>query len=222
MSSETPGSGMSPDSGSTEERLRAYVQANAGRFTDEAITTELIRAGYAPDAIRSALAEAASRGLPAPQTGRAVRMILAAYGITFAILSLGMLTNAGKTTGYLMPDAGGGITILAGSLGVALIASLVWVASRRVVFLLAGTGIALAGAVVLKDVVVGGYGGGIFQAIVMLLIGIGLVVLVLRTGSAPSQRTTATLGLLLVAPVLLLVAIAGICVASGLPIPRAG
>jgi hypothetical protein len=56
----------------------------------------------------------------------------------------------------------------------------------------------------------------------MLGIAIGIGVLAFRTSSAPAGRMTATLSVLLVVPALLLLVVGGICVASGLPIPRAG
>ena len=71
--------------------------------------------------IAAALADAAVRGLGGPPTGRAVRTILVAYVVTFAILSLGMLANSGRSSGHLLPDAIGGIAILAGGLLVAFV-----------------------------------------------------------------------------------------------------
>jgi hypothetical protein len=211
MSSATPGSGTPPDTGPTDEKLRAYVDANAGRYTDAAIAAELIKAGYAPDAIRAALADAAARGLAIRPVSRAVRTILAAYGITFAILSLGMLANSSNLGGHLMPDASGGIVLLAGSLAVAFVISLIWVASRRLFVIGAAVLLGLSGAVAISSV----------QGLVMLAVAIGVVVVALRTASSPGSRATETLGVLLVVPLLLLLVVGGICVASGLPIPRA-
>ena len=214
MTSETPGPGTPPEEAPTTANLQAYVDANAGRFTDAAITEELTRAGYAPDAIRAALADATQRGIAAPQTRRAVRTILAAYGITFAILSLGMLTNMGKPFGNYMPDAAGGIVVLFASLAVALAASLFWVASRRGFVLVIALGIGVTGFATLIS-------GNISGALALLL-AIVVGFLIARTSTPPSERTTASLGLLLVVPVIFLLVVGGICVASGLPIPRAG
>lgn len=214
MSSDLPGSGTPPEAAPTEERLQAYVDANAGRFTDEAITAELVRAGYAPDAIRAVLAEAAARGQVMPPTGRAVKTILAAYAITFAILSLGMLVNAGADLGSYMPNAVVGIAILAFSLFVAFVGSLIWISSRRVFAIAAAVLLGISG-------VIGIASSPGFPGVVLLAIAIGIGVLALRTPSALVGRTT-TLGVLLVVPALLLLVVGGICVASGLPIPRAG
>lgn len=214
MNSESPHPGT-PGEGAQNSaaNLKAYVDANSGRFTDETITAELTRAGYAAEDVRAALAEAAARGLVAPPTGRAVRRILAAYVITFAILSIGMLANSGKSLGMYMPDTSGGIAILAGSLGVAFVASLIWVASRR--------GFAILMALFLGISGVNSLGSG-FAGLVLIAIAIGIGVLALRTSAAPADRPTATLSVLLVIPVLLLLVVGGICVASGLPIPRPG
>ena len=215
MTSETPGPGAPAEGApTTTANLQAYVDANAGRFTDAAITAELTRAGYAPDAIRAALADAAQRGISTPQTRRAVRTILAAYGITFAVLSLGMLVNMGKPFGNYMPDSAGGIVILAASLGVALAASLFWVASRRGFAMVIALGIGVTGFATLIS-------GNISGALALTL-AIVIGVLIARTSTPPSERTNASLSLLLVVPVIFLLVVGGICVASGLPIPRAG
>lgn len=214
MTSETPGPGTPPEEGPTTANLQAYVDANAGRFTDAAITAQLTGAGYAPDAIRAALADAAKRGIAAPQTGRAVRTILAAYIVTFAVLSLGMFVNAGKSFGNYMPDATGGIVILGTSLGVAFVASLIWVASRRAFALVIALIVGLVGIASLT-------GSGI-MSVAILALAVVIAVVALRTSSPPSERTTAALSTLLVVPVILLLVVGGICVVSGLPIPRAG
>jgi hypothetical protein len=207
-----PSAERSPDGGPTAEKLRAYVDANAGRYTDEALTAELIRAGYPPDDVRASLAEAAGRGLERPPTGRAAMTILAAYGITFLVLSLGMVANHGTANGEFMPTASGGIQILATSLGLTFVASLVWIASRRLFAVGIGALVALAGL------------GGIstFAGLAAIAIGVGIIILAVRTRPSTAVGPPATLGALLVVPVLLLLVVGGICVASGLPIPRPG
>ena len=196
------------------ERLKAYVDANAGRFTDEAITAELTRAGYAAEDIRAALAEG-RRPAVAPPTRRAVVTILAAYGVTFALLSLGMLVNTYRV--QYGPDAIGGIMVLAGSLGFALLLSFAWVGSRRVAGLILAAFLGFVGVGWLSTT-----GGGDLIGFVILGIAIGLAVLAFRRGPAPTTRSTATFGVLLSVPVILLVIVAGLCIATGMPIPRAG
>lgn len=221
MSSESPDGGT-PGEGAQDSsaNLKAYVDANAGRFTDETITAELTRAGYAPEDVRAALADAAGRGLGAAPTGRAVRTILVAYVVTFALLSLGMLTNAGRSFGSYMPDAIPGIAILAGGLGLAFAGSLFWIASRRGFALLIALLLGISGV---SSIVSAGQGGSNgLTGVVLLAIAIGIVVLVFRAKSAPTGRSTVTFGVLLAIPVLLLLVVGGICVASGLPIPRLG
>lgn len=136
----------------TAAKLQAYVARYGGKFTDAAITTELLRAGYAAEDIRAALTEV-SGGITA-RTSRATRTILAAYAVTFALLTIGMLSNS----------ASGGVIVLGVSLGFALLLSLLWARKRR--------------------------------------------------------AATATLGALLAIPVVLLIIVAGLCLATGLPVPH--
>jgi len=212
MTSNLPGSGMAPDDGPTASKLRAYVDANAGRFTDAVITAELVKAGYDPDAISAALAQAASREQGTSQTGRAVKTILILYAATFALLSLGMLLNTYRA--QYAPDAIGGIVILAGSLGFALLLAFAWVGNRRAAALIFALLLGLFG--------VGTLGSGNVGGFLLLATAIALLVLVYRRGSVPTTRSTATLAALLSVPVILLVIVAGLCIATGLPIPRAG
>lgn len=221
MSSELPDVGT-PGEGAqnTAAKLKAYVDANSGLFTDDAITAELTRAGYPREDIAAALADAAVRRLGGPPTGRAVRTILVAYVVTFAILSLGMLANSGMSRDHLLPDASGGIAILAGGLLVAFVASLIWIASRRGFALAIGLILGISGVSSIGSV--GGVGGALLAGVVLLAIAVGIGVLVWRAKPASAGRSTATLGLLLAIPVILLLVVGGICVASGLPIPRLG
>lgn len=195
--------------------LAVYVNANAGTFTDEALTGELIRAGYAAADIRSALAAARARNRSRPSS-RAVRAILAAYGGTFVLLSAGMLVNHGTAGGAFVPTGPAGIAILAVSLLVALGLSAVWLASRRAFAIIALVVIALYA---LNGFSAGG--AGITVSAVIEIACLGGVVLLLRRRSVGPRGQTA-LGVLLAIPVLLLLVVAGICVASGLPIPAVG
>jgi hypothetical protein len=201
------------DAGQRAEKLRIYVRANAGRFTDAALSAELQRSGYSTDEINAALADAV-RDAPAPQGRRAIATILIAYAVTFAVLSLGMLGNASLgSSGCCMPGAAGGIVILGISLAVALLLSLAWVGNRRAAALL------FAGLIILYGV--GTLGAGT-AGVIAIAIGVALAVLVLRRGPPTTGRATATLGTLLSVPVILLVIVAGLCVITGMPIPRAG
>ena len=190
--------------------LDAYVAANAGRFTDEVLYSTLVAAGHSPEDVRAALASASARLRPRSAAPQAVLRILLSYGAVFALLSAGMLLN-GRPAGYLMPDTGEGIRILAISLGVALVASLIWVASRR--FFALGA-LALFVAYVLGATV----GSGLLAllSLVAVLV-VGGVVLVRQP--RVSGIGQASLALLLAIPLLMLLVVGGICLASGLPIP---
>jgi len=198
----------------SDPAMQAYIQANAGRFTDEALVEALIQAGHDPAAARAAVAAAAAGQTAPPPRSRAVRSIVIAYVAVFAVLSLGMLANSGRTSGEFVPTGAGGIAILAASLGVAFLISMVWVASRRAFALGLAFIVGLAGLGALTA-------GGLYGAL-PLAIAIGIVFLVFRAGPAPARPSTTTVGVLLVIPLLLLLAVGGICVASGLPIPGAG
>ena len=209
---------VAPDAGSAGRAdLDAYVTANAGRFTDDALYSALVAAGHAPDDVRAALARAQPLRPESPAP-RARRTILIAYFGVFALLSIGMLLN-GRGRGYLMPDAAGGIALLAGSLGVALVASLVWVASRRLFAIFVVLFIVAYGLTALTS----GGGGIPLSLLIVLVIGGGFVLLARQRGGRIAGGGGATvqtdIAVLLVLPMLLLIAIAGICIASGMPIP---
>jgi hypothetical protein len=202
-------------------RLTEYFTANRGRFTDEALVDAARRGGYPDDQIQTVLAERRAAEVAPPVRSRAIRRIVIAYVVVYALLDLGMLANAGKTAGYLMPSAIGGIGILTASLGVALVASLVWMASRRAFGVLLFVGLTL--------VTIGGpltylsnpqYASP--TSFIPPAIGIlGVVWLVWSRRSDPAVPAgPPSMELLLVVPLLLLLGVGGLCLASGLPIPR--
>jgi hypothetical protein len=198
----------------TDPAMQAYIQANAGRFTDEALVEALVQAGHDPAAARAAGAAASAVQAGPTSRSRAVRSIVIAYIAVFAILSVGMLLNSGSGANAFIPSGSGGIAILAASLGVAFGLSMIWIASRRAFLLGVALILGLIGAGILAS-------SGLYGAI-PLAIAIGIGVLVFRSGPAPAGPSTTTVGVLLVIPLLLLLAVGGICVASGLPIPRVG
>jgi hypothetical protein len=203
-----------PDGGAdprTPADLDSYVAANAGRFTDDVLYSTLVAAGHSPEDVRFALARASSQvrqGNAAPQ---AVRRILLAYVAVFALLSAGMLLTD-RPAGYLMPDSQGGIRILAASLGVTLVASLIWVASRPFFGVLV---VALAVAWGLGAYATSGSLSVVGLVTVLVIGGVMLV----RQPRRADVGGEASLALLLAIPMLMLFGVAGICVASGLPIP---
>ncbi|HEX5588993.1 MAG TPA: hypothetical protein VFX65_01720 [Candidatus Limnocylindrales bacterium] len=181
------------------------------------MTATLLASGHEEAEVRAALADyRTAQGAGRPIRRRAIRAIVIAYMVVYALLSIGMLAN-GREARYFMPDAGGGIVILTVSLIVAFVASMIWVASRW------AFGILLFGLVTLGTI--GGvasylsypeYGSPI--VFVPPAIGILGLIWLLRRGKPTGQRPIA-LEVLLVIPIVLLVGVAGICLASGLPIP---
>lgn len=207
-------SSPSPDATPTSPNaLDAYVAANAARYTEEALYSTLVAAGYPADDVRAALANAAANLRPQRTGTRAVRTILVGYVAVFALLSAGMLLNH-RSGGPLMPNAEGGIGILAMSLGVCFAASLIWVASRRLFVIIFLIFIALYGAGALTS-----GGGSSVISLIIVAFAIGGVVVLLRRPQPARVVGEPELGLLLLLPVILLLGVAGICVASGLPIP---
>jgi hypothetical protein len=193
--------------------LGAYVAANAGRYTDDVLYSTLVAAGYPADDVRAALATAAANLRPQRTGSRAIGRLLVAYVAVFALLSAGMLLN-NRTSGYLMPNAAGGISILAWSLGAAFVASLIWVASRRLFVILLLVGVALYG---MAGIAQGG--DGIIIGLAAVALGLGGTIAILRRTDDPGTRAPTAFAVLLALPMLLLLGIGGICVASGLPIP---
>jgi hypothetical protein len=208
-----PDPGAAADAGDRSlAALNAYVSEHAGKYTDEAIRDALVKAGYPPEDVRTALANAGSHLVFQSAAPRAVRTILMAYVAVFALLSAGMLVN-GRPAGYLMPNAAGGIGILAGTMVFAFVVSLIWVASRRVFAILVA--LAIGGFAAL------GLGPGVrinaFN-VVPIVLAVVVVIFVLRLPRTAGARPE-TLGVLLAVPIILLVGVAGACLATGMPIP---
>jgi len=163
--SETPPPAASTSRADQVAALAAYLAANQGRFTDEALEQAALDAGYPKDVLVEARAERAAD----PAVGirqRARRWVLAAYGITFVVLVIGMFANpVGRT-----------------------------------------------------------YGGNVIGAIVLALtLGLALAIalfVVRRSRPSPDATGAMVMTGILAIPVILLVVVAGLCVATGLPIPR--
>lgn len=145
--------------------LAAYLAANHGRFTDEALETAALDAGYPKDVLTEARAARAADPAFAIRQ-RARRWVLAAYGIVFLLLLLGMFINPAART----------------------------------------------------------YGGSVIGAIVLALtLGLALAIaLFVVRRSRPNTAETGAMVMtgILAIPIVLLVVVAGLCVATGLPIPR--
>jgi hypothetical protein len=141
-----------------------YIERNQAQFTEEALLDAARGRGYPEDVVREAGARVRANTASGPVRHRARRWILTAYLLTFAVLTIGMLTSPSGQNGTGPIGAG----ILAVTLAIAFLLSIGWLGSR---------GRRIAGA-------------------------------------------TPGMVAFLAVPVVLLIAVAGICVASGLPIPR--
>jgi hypothetical protein len=163
--SDVPPSATSGSRADQVSALAAYLAANQGRFTDAALEQAALDAGYPKDVLAEARAARAADPAVAIRQ-RARRWVLAAYGITFVLLLLGMFANP---------------------------------AARA-------------------------YGGSVIGAIVLALtLGLALAIaLFVVRRSRPNIAETGAMVMtgILAIPVILLVVVAGLCVATGLPIPR--
>jgi len=145
------------------EGLLAYLRENRGRFTDEALERSALDAGHTPAEFAAAKARLDSETAAAPVRARARTILVAAYLGTFLVLVAGMFLNPSARAygGSVI-----GSVILAVTLGVAWLITIVW----------------------------------------------------LRSQSRPSP-SGAGLTVLLSLPIVLLVLVAGSCLATGMPIP---
>jgi hypothetical protein len=211
-----------PPAGAPE--LETYIRENRAAFTEAALRRQALAAGHPPEAIEAALTATRDASRPVDR-GRVVRNLFLAYLAVYLVLDVLMLVNPANVTSGLLGDARAiGIIFLSVALGGAFVASLVWVASRRLFIGLVGGGIAISslsslaanlrGDLPLVANVVG-------VAITLLIAGAGvaLAVAAARVGRTPAPAAPSS-ELLIVVPILLLLAVGGTCVASGLPIPR--
>jgi hypothetical protein len=202
--------GAAPPAGATE--LEAYIRANRATFTEQALRREALAAGHPAADVDAALV-ATREAVPPVSGARAARNIFIAYLVTYLVLVLGMLVNPAISSGSSFIDVRGlGIVILSMALGAGFVGSLIWVASRRGFFLVLGIVLAIYGVATLgNDPLTGAacaVGGGL-----LLVLALGL-----RRGTrAPSSPS---MEVLMSIPLLILVAVGGTCLVSGLPIPR--
>jgi hypothetical protein len=200
--------------------LETYMRANRAGFTEDVLRREALAAGHSPAAVEAALAATRTAGGPVDR-GRIVRNLFLVYLAVYVILDVLMLVNPANSRGggFLGDVRGLGILFLSLALGAAFVGSLVWVASRRLFFGLVGIGIALSSLTTVASTLSGGATGGVVLGIAGVAAGAALAFAAARVGrgGAPSSPSAE---LLMVMPILLLLAVGGSCVASGLPIPR--
>lgn len=201
----------------SRDALRGYIAQHGGTFTDEALAKALEAAGHAPDDVRAALAEHRSAQTAGPVRNRAIRGIAIAYVAVYVLLSVGMLANSRSASGF-MPNAGGGILVLTVSLVVTFVVSMIWVASRWAfgfLFFLGLTLQALAGF----GAFVGAPQYNSPLVFVPLAIGVLGMVWLIRRRNAGKSGGAATFEVLLAIPIILLLGVTGLCLATGMPIP---
>ncbi|MEW5990750.1 MAG: hypothetical protein AB1736_05305 [Chloroflexota bacterium] len=199
--------------------LARYFIANRAKYTDEALAAEARRQGHSEATIQAALAQSGTSDASPDVRNRALRRILVSYLVTYALLDLGMLLNT-RPQGYLMPSPTGGIGILTISLVVAFVISMIWVASRRVFGLLFFVGLILSSIQSVQGILYGGL--QYLSPITLIPAAIGAIGLAWLWRSRGGANGAPGFEALLVVPLLILLGVAGICVASGLPIPGGG
>lgn len=194
-----------------ESPLEAYVRENHLRFSEPAMRSAALAAGNSPAAVEAALARYRR---PDPNRGagtRAARMLLVAYVAAFVVLGIGMLTNSVTQGGDIIGGIWLALIVWAIVLGVGYGVSMIWIASRRTGLIVIGIVIAFFG---LSFLGAGGLAGPI-----SLIVGIGMVVGALAFGGGFGREVGPSIPVLLSVPLLLLVALAGTCIATGIPIP---
>jgi hypothetical protein len=211
-----------PPAGAPE--LETYIRENRAAFTEAALRRQALAAGHPPEAIEAALTATRDASRPVDR-GRVVRNLFLAYLAVYLVLDVLMLVNPANVTSGLLGDARAiGIIFLSVALGGAFVASLVWVASRRLFIGLVGGGIAISSLSSLATNLRGDLplAANVVGVAITLLIagaGVALAVAAARVGRTPAPAAPSS-ELLIVVPILLLLAVGGTCVASGLPIPR--
>lgn len=198
-----------------DSSLEAYIRANRGRFTEAALRSQALAAGHSPEAVDAALA--ATRDLQQPvDVGRVVRRVFLIYLAVYLILDALIFINpSNQGSGFLGDLRGIGILILSLALGAGFVASLVWIASRRGFFFVIGCGLVLYGLSILT-----GYQPALFVALIVSGIGMALAFAALRYRRQSAAPSAVSVELLMSIPLLILLAVGGACVVSGLPIPR--
>lgn len=118
---------MTSDPGDRVRKLTEYFADNQASMTHEALGRQASAKGYSESEIEAASAAAEARRAPdAAARGRARRVILGLYLVTYLVLSAGMLmSNAFYGVAPI------GILILAGVLAIALAISLAWIRRRH-------------------------------------------------------------------------------------------
>ena len=192
----------------SENALDAYIRENRLKYSEPALRQAAIAAGNSPEAVDAALA----RHRPDPTAGaerRAASLVLRLYLVGFVLLTVAMLLNA-ASSGF---NSYGGIGIAVVVWGIVVLlgygAARIWIASRRVGLIVVGVVLALSGLATL--------GSGGPASMLSFLGGFILVVAAIVLGSRMERQLSNAMPILLAVPVLIILALGGACVATGLP-----
>jgi hypothetical protein len=151
MTTESPRAAAGPD----DPMLHAYLMANRGRYTDDALLEAAANAGYRREVVLEAIAALPPLESTAPTRKRAVLVVLGSYAVVFALLAASMAAN----------------------------------------------------------------GNGNLNVILAISMGLGALISIpfLRRGPRMAPGAQLAMGGLIAVPLVLLVLIAGTCLASGMP-----
>jgi hypothetical protein len=200
--------------------LETYIRLNRRGVTEDVLRRQALAAGHSREAVEAALAATRSAGDPVDR-GRVTRNLFVMYLAVYLILDGLILINPANNrgSGFLGDVRGIGILVLSMALGAAFVASLIWVTSRRRFIGLVGIGIAVMSLTTVASALGADAPGAILIPIAGVGVGAALAFAAARVGrSGPPPSPSAEL--LMVVPILLLLAVGGSCVLSGLPIPR--
>jgi hypothetical protein len=194
-----------------ESPIDAYVRENHLRYSEPAIRQALLAAGNQPAAIDAALAR--YRGDPGSIGAgrRSARILLVIYLGVFALLSVGMFANAARFAGNSYGSIGLAIAVWAVVVAAGYGLSMIWVASRRAGLIIGGLVVALVGLSMM--------GGSGIAGPAMLVVGVAMVVAAIAFGERIDRGLSTSAPVLLSVPLLILLALGGACVATGLPVP---
>jgi len=190
-----------------ERSLEAYIRENRGAVTEDALRAAAIAAGHPPEAVDAALV-ATRPTRPPVDRRRITRVVFAAYLVVFGVLAILMSANADQSgmEGYQSLA----IMVLAGALFVGFLFASSWIAGSRLPMIVLGLGIALFGLGNLSGLAAGG----------LLAAGFGLILVFAAASYGERIRMGPSTELLMIVPLLLLLAIGGACLATGLPLGR--
>ena len=194
-----------------ESPIDAYVRQNHLRYSEAAMRQALLAAGNPPDAVDRALARYRGDSGSVGAGRRTAKLLLVIYLAAFALLSVAMIANVDAQSGQFYGSALLAVIVwaivVAGGYGL----SMIWVASRRIGLLLAGLVVGFIGLSLL--------GGGGIAGVALIVAGLAMVSAVVAFGERIDTGLSTSAPVLLSVPLLILLALGGACVATGLPIP---